>query len=52
MSIVVTNCSGSYFPALETVMQLQGLVQFGVQHELCKTHSVMEQDPSQFLLHI
>ena len=30
--------SGGYFLALETVTQLQGLVPFGVQHELCKTH--------------
>ena len=29
--------SGSYFLALETVTQLQGLVPFGVQYELCKT---------------
>ena len=35
---------------LENGDPIQCLVPFGVQHEFCKTHSVM--DPSQFLLHV
>ena len=44
--------SGGYFLALETVTQLQGLVPFGVQHELCKTHICSVMDPSQSLAYV
>ena len=46
------HCSGRYFPALETVTQLQGLVPFGVQHELCKTHTRSVMDSSQSLAYV